>query len=124
MTKIYYNMMPMILPCNLQKGQILEHRGVEKVVSKIIKPNNGGVTTYVYFEGDKGYSEYSNSFECEVLGCMEEDENLEEDETQMVNFKNRRIALECAAIYFAHKSYVESSAILEYAEDFEQWLER
>ena len=122
MTKKYYDMLPMILPCNLKKGQIIEHGGIEKVVSKTIKADDGGVTTYVYFEGQKGYVEYSNSFEREVLGHVEQLEEPENDD--YVNFEDRRHALLCSTNVFAQKTYVEPSEITDFAEYFEQWLKR
>lgn len=120
MTKKYYDILPMILPYNLEKGQIIEHNGIQKVISKTIPANDSGITTYVYFEEQKGYVEYSNSIEREVLGHVEELE--EKEENAYINVEDRRHALLCATNVFAQKAYVEASTITEFAEEFEKWL--
>lgn len=122
MTKKQYTPEEMILPCDLRKGHIIEHEGTEKVVSKTIPANNAGATTYVYFEGQKGYVEYSNSVKRAILGHDEKSVKIEKD--TYVNFEDRRHALLCAANFYAQKSYVDGSTITELAEEFEQWLKR
>jgi hypothetical protein len=124
MTKKQYTPIQKILPCNLLIGHIIQHQGIEEVVSRIRKNNCKGETYELFFEGHTGSVEYDSSIEIMVYGHVEQLEEPEPEKESCVNFEDRRHALFCATNFFAQKAYVEPSEITDFAEHFEQWLQR